>query len=62
MNRGDGRKPTFKDHAGWERFLATVGQAWVKTGWVHSVLHWKGQMSDAQTCAALPQKVEAQKP
>jgi hypothetical protein len=62
MNRGDRREPIFNDHADRERFLPTLDRACVKAGWVHAVLHWKGQMSDAQTGAALPQKVEAQKP
>jgi REP element-mobilizing transposase RayT len=37
MNRGDRREPIFKDDADRERFLVTLGEACVKTGWqVHA--------------------------
>jgi len=37
MNRGDRRKPIFKDDADYERFPATLGEACLKTGWqVHA--------------------------
>jgi REP-associated tyrosine transposase len=37
MNRGDRREPIFKDNADRECFLATLGQACLKTGWqVHA--------------------------
>ena len=33
MNRGDRREAIFKDDADRERFLATLGEACLKTGW-----------------------------
>ena len=37
MNRGDRREPIFKDEADRERFLSTLGEACIKTGWqVHA--------------------------
>jgi REP-associated tyrosine transposase len=37
LNRGDRREPIFQDEADRERFLATLGEACVKTGWqVHA--------------------------
>jgi REP element-mobilizing transposase RayT len=33
MNRGDRREPIFKDDQDRQRFLATLGEACVKTGW-----------------------------
>lgn len=37
MNRGDRREPIFKDEADHRRFLATLGETCVKTGWqVHA--------------------------
>jgi len=37
MNRGDQREPIFKDDADRERFLTTLGEACLKTGWqVHA--------------------------
>jgi REP element-mobilizing transposase RayT len=37
MNRGDRREPIFKDDADRERFLVTLGEACLKTGWqVHA--------------------------
>jgi REP element-mobilizing transposase RayT len=37
MNRGDRREPIFKDDADRQRFLETLGQACIKTGWqVHA--------------------------
>jgi len=37
MNRGDRREPIFKDEADRERFLVTLGEACLKTGWqVHA--------------------------
>jgi REP element-mobilizing transposase RayT len=38
MNRGDRREPIFQDDADRERFLATLGEACLKTGWqVHAL-------------------------
>ena len=38
MNRGDRREEIFKDDPDRERFLATLGEACVKTGWqVHAL-------------------------
>src|SRR5437762_10622557 len=37
MNRGDRREPLFKDDEDRQRFLGTLGEACVKTGWqVHA--------------------------
>src|SRR5213594_2000684 len=37
MNRGDRREPIFRDDADHQRFLATLGETCVKTGWqVHA--------------------------
>ena len=37
MNRGDRREPIFRDHQDRERFLATLGEGCLKTGWhVHA--------------------------
>jgi REP element-mobilizing transposase RayT len=37
MNHGDRREPIFKDEADRRRFLATLGEACLKTGWqVHA--------------------------
>ena len=37
MNRGDRREPIFKDDEDRQRFLGTLGEACVKTGWqVHA--------------------------
>ena len=33
MNRGDRREPIFKDDLDRERFLETLGEACLKTGW-----------------------------
>jgi hypothetical protein len=32
MNRGDRREPVFKDDAGRQRFVETLGEACAKTG------------------------------
>src|SRR6185369_3850253 len=38
MNRGDRREPIFRDDADRQRFLETLGEACVKTGWqVHAL-------------------------
>jgi len=37
INRGDRREPIFRDDEDRERFMATLGEACVKTGWeVHA--------------------------
>jgi len=37
MNRGDRREPIFKDEEDCERFVATLSQTCLKTGWqVHA--------------------------
>jgi len=52
MNRGDRREPIFKDEEDRDRFLRTLGDACLKTGWQvhsyclmsnHSVWHLKSQ-------------------